>query len=224
MGAAIAHEMNQPLAALRTLSDNAVTLIRRERAAEAEKNLGMIGQIVERMAQIATQLKTFARKPKGGIGPVSIGRALDHALTVVEPRLRAQRIEVRRPPEDAEALADGIRLEQVLVNLLGNAADALGGRDGGTVDVCVTSNAGRVTIAVRDNGPGIPTEVLPYLFEPFFTTRGPGAGLGLGLTICEGIVRDFGGTLRARNLPEEGGAEFTVELPAPAAVGGDPRA
>jgi C4-dicarboxylate-specific signal transduction histidine kinase len=224
MGAVIAHEMNQPLAALRTLSDNAVTLIRRERAAEAEKNLGMIGQIVDRMAQITTQLKVFARKPKGGIGPVSIGRSLDHALAVLEPRLRAQRIEVRHPPEDAEALADGTRLEQVLVNLLGNAADALGSRDGGEVDVRVTSNAGRVTIAVRDNGPGIPAEVLPRLFEPFFTTKGPGAGLGLGLTICEGIVRDLGGTLRARNLPEEEGAEFTVELPAPTAVGGDPRA
>ena len=94
----------------------------------------------------------------------------------MEPRLRAQRIEVRRPPEDAEALADGVRLEQVLVNLLGNAADALGGRDGGEVEVCVTSNPGRVTIAVRDNGPGIPTEVLPRLFEPFFTTKGPAAG------------------------------------------------
>ena len=207
MAAVVAHELNQPLAALRTLSDNAVTLLRRGRASETEGNLGMIAQIVDRMAKISNQLKLFASKPKTVGGPVSIGPCLEHALALLEPRLRDQGVTVTLDiaAADLQAQADAARLEQVLVNLLGNALDALRGQEGGRIEVSAGSRDGRrVVISVRDDGPGIPPELLPRLFEPFFTTKETGSGLGLGLTISEGIVGELGGTLRARNRPERG--------------------
>ena len=221
MAAGITHELNQPLAALRTLSDNARTLLQRQRAHEVELNLGMIGQIVERMAQITTQLKVFARKPTGVAGPIAIKPCIDHALMVVASLVQSRRIEIRleMAAPDVRAVADAARLEQVLVNLLSNACDAIGDRAGGEVAIAVTRDLERVAIAVADNGPGIPPDVLPNLFEPFFTTKAAGAGLGLGLTICAGIVREFGGSLRARN-PPGGGAEFVIDIPSPHVVTG----
>jgi two-component system C4-dicarboxylate transport sensor histidine kinase DctB len=222
MAAGITHELNQPLAALRTLSDNARTLLQRRQAADAETNLDMIAQIVDRMAQMTIQLKIFARKRKSVAGPVTIKPCIDHALMVVEPRRRAQDVEIRLVVENAgtRAVADAARLEQVLVNLLANALDAIGNVEGGEIMIAVSSGEGRVTIAVADNGPGIPPDVLPHLFEPFFTTKEIGAGLGLGLTICDGIVREFDGSLSARNLPD-GGAEFAIELAAPQRIPGE---
>ena len=192
------------------------TLLQRQRAAEAETNLGHDRADRRPHGADHAQLKLFARKPKGVTGPVSIKPSIDHALMVVEPRLaKAQH---RGPPRDrgcGRARGGGCRrLEQVLVNLLGNAVGCLRQSCRRSRSPSRPRDAERVAIAVRDNGPGIPPELLPHLFEPFFTTKDAGAGLGLGLTICEGIVRDFGGTLRARNLPG-GGAEFVIELPAP---------
>jgi two-component system C4-dicarboxylate transport sensor histidine kinase DctB len=220
MAAVVAHELNQPLAALRTLSDNAVTLLRRGRASETEGNLNMIAQIVDRMAKISSQLKLFASKPKTLGGPISIEPCLEHALALLEPRLREQEVTViLDTAADLQARADAARLEQVFVNLLSNALDALRGREGGRIEVSAGAGDGRVVISVRDDGPGIPPELLRRLFEPFFTTKEIGSGLGLGLTISEGIVGELGGTLRARNRPN-GGAEFIVELPEATRAGG----
>ncbi|MFZ1428582.1 MAG: ATP-binding protein [Geminicoccaceae bacterium] len=222
MAAGVTHELNQPLAALRTLSDNAITLLRRQRVSETEVNLGMIGQIVERMAQITTQLKVFARKPTGATRPIVLKPSIDHARMVVAGTAQMRQIDVdlEMQDPDMQAMADPSLLGQILVNLLSNALDAIGDRANGRVSIKVARGVGLVTIAVADNGPGIPCDVLPSLFEPFFTTKDPGAGLGLGLTICEGIARELGGSLVARNLPE-GGAEFTIELMAPPAASGE---
>jgi two-component system, NtrC family, C4-dicarboxylate transport sensor histidine kinase DctB len=217
MAASVTHELNQPLAALRTLSDNTRTLLQRQRTTEAETNLDMIGQIVGRMAQITAQLKVFARKPTGVTGPIAIKPSIDYALMVVESLVQRRRREME--DADARAVADAARLEQVLVNLLSNAVDAIGNRAGGQVTITVTGDVERAAIAIADNGPGILPELLPNLFEPFVTTKDAGGGLGLGLTICEGIIRDFGGRLRARNLPG-GGAEFVIEMVSPNAVVG----
>ena len=108
-------------------------------------------------------------------------------------------------------LGDANRLEQVLLNLLVNALDAMQGARARHLHLIVSEGAGRVSIAVRDTGPGIAEDVLPRLFEPFVTTKEPGAGLGLGLAISSGIIGEFGGSLVAANRPE-GGAEFTIEF------------
>ena len=108
--------------------------------------------------------------------------------------------------------ADEHPLGQVLVNLLLNAADAMGGRGRVTIHAARAKDGARVEFTVRDTGPGIPPELLPQLFDPFFTTKPPGEGTGLGLAICHSLVTSFGGTISAANAPD-GGAEFRIELP-----------
>jgi len=220
MSAGITHELNQPLAALRTLSDNAKVLLQRNRADDVQNNLTLISQLTERMGKITGQLKAFARKSPLQLGPVPVKRALANALALVDQRLERGRVAVTQdlPREDIAVLGDANRLEQVLVNLFVNALDAMQAAPAGQLGIVVREQAGRVSIAVRDSGPGIAPELLPRLFEPFVTTKEPGAGLGLGLAISAGIVRDFGGSLAAANRPQ-GGAEFTLELAATMGTG-----
>ncbi len=213
MSAGVTHELNQPLAALRTLSDNAKVLLERNRTEDVQNNLTLISQLTERMGKITSQLKAFARKSPLQLGPVSVKRALGNALALVDQRLRQGRVAVVQDlsHEDLEVLGDANRLEQVLVNLMVNALDAMQGAEAAQLAIVVRERAGRVSIALQDTGPGIAPAVLPRLFEPFVTTKEPGAGLGLGLAISAGIVRDFGGSLLAANRGQ-GGAEFTIDL------------
>jgi len=213
MSAGITHELNQPLAALRTLSDNARLLLANDRRDDVQKNLTLISQLTERMGKITGQLKSFARKTPLQLGRVSVRRALGNVQALLEQRLRSEQIVLMQDlaADDVEVWAEANRLEQVLVNLIVNALDAIKGASLRRVEVVVRERAGRVSIAVRDTGSGIAADFLPRLFEPFATTKEPGAGLGLGLAISTGIVVEFGGSLVAANLPG-GGAEFTIDL------------
>lgn len=221
LSAGLAHELNQPLAALRTLSGNAIKFMQRGNLEAAQGNLDRIGQLVDGMGALTSQLKSFARKSSGAPRPVAVRGCLDDALFLLDQRLRRAgvRVEVEFG-NDAVALCDPNRLEQVLVNLIANALDAMEGRNAPALRLCGRREDGRVLVEVRDTGPGLPDHVLPRLFEPFFTTREAGreardtaGGLGLGLAISAGIVRDFGGTLVGGNAPG-GGAVFTVNIPA----------
>ncbi|MGE5472375.1 MAG: sensor histidine kinase [Bacteroidota bacterium] len=210
----IAHELNQPLAALRTLSGNSVRFLERGDLATTRGNLERIAQLVDRMGLITGQLRAFARKSSGQQQPVALCHALDNALALLEPRLRQANAEVVRycPLPEPVALCDANRLEQVLINLIGNALDAMAGQAAPRLEVDCAGVDGMARLSVRDHGPGLGEEALQHLFEPFFTTKGAGDGLGLGLTISAGIVRDFGGTLGGANHPA-GGAVFTLEIP-----------
>jgi two-component system sensor histidine kinase AauS len=220
LSAGLAHELNQPLAALRTLSGNAVKFMQRGNLEAAQGNLDRIGQLVEGMGALTSQLKSFARKSSGAPQPVAVRRSIDNALFLLDQRLRHAGVEVRVDLQggDVAALCDANRLEQVLVNLIANALDAMDGCPNAALSLSGRREGERVIIQVRDTGPGLPEPVLPRLFEPFFTTKDAGGGLGLGLAISAGIVRDFGGTLDAANKPG-GGAVFTVDIPA--AVAGE---
>lgn len=210
----IAHELNQPLAALRTLSGNGVRFLERGDVATTRSNLERIAQLVDRMGLITGQLRTFARKSSGQLQPVALGKALESALALLEPRLRQANAEIVRhcPLPEPVALCDTNRLEQVLVNLIGNALDAMDGQAAPRIKLDCAAIDGQARLSVRDHGPGLDEAALAHLFEPFFTTKAAGVGLGLGLTISAGIVRDFGGTLSGANHPD-GGAVFTLELP-----------
>ena len=210
----IAHELNQPLAALRTLSGNGVRFLERGDVATTRANLERIAQLVDRMGLITSQLRTFARKSSGQLQPVALCHALDNALALLEPRLRQADAEIVRhcPLPEPWARCDANRLEQVLVNLIGNALDAMDGQPAPRIELDCTGSDGQARLSVRDHGPGLAEEALAHLFEAFFTTKAAGVGLGLGLTISAGIVRDFGGTLSGANHPG-GGAVFTLELP-----------
>jgi two-component system C4-dicarboxylate transport sensor histidine kinase DctB len=219
MAAGITHELNQPLAALRTFSDNTRVLIERGQIEAATGNLAAIADLTTRMGKITGQLKLFAGKARPRKQAVPVRTALDHVLALMAPRLKHVQVEVEGLEASAEpaVLADELKLEQVLVNLIGNALDAIatkaeqGGEGTPIIGIDVAEDEGRVSLVVRDNGIGIPENVLPKLFEPFFTTKEIGQGLGLGLAISTSIVREFGGQLSAANRPE-GGAEFTIVL------------
>ena len=215
MAAGISHELNQPLAALRTFADNAVALLAKGRHAEVAENLAMIGDLVDRAGRIVRQLKTFARKGPAGMEPVGVAAAIEHALLIIEPRRRelGAAIAVADCPSVLAVAAEPVRLEQVLVNLLRNGLDAMAGQPAPRLEVSAASVGERVEIAIRDHGPGVAPEVLPHLFEPFYTTKPVGEGLGLGLAISLAIVEGFGGRLEARNRAD-GGAEFAIILDA----------
>lgn len=210
----IAHELNQPLAALRTLSGNGVRFLDRGDLATTRANLERIAQLVDRMGLITGQLRSFARKSGGRLQPVALDGVVDSALALLEPRLRQAGAEILRalPAAAPRALCDANRLEQVLVNLIGNALDAMAGQPAPCIELSATAIDGKARLSVRDHGPGLPAETLAHLFEPFYTTKPGSDGLGLGLTISAGIVRDFGGTLTGSNHAD-GGAVFTLEIP-----------
>jgi two-component system, NtrC family, C4-dicarboxylate transport sensor histidine kinase DctB len=216
LSAGITHELNQPLTALRTMSDNARVLIERGRLADASANLATISQLVERMGLLTGQLRQFARKSDTRPSAVPVADAVTAALFLVERRIAQERVGFRMAthPRDLYALCDSNRLQQVLVNLFGNALDAMemAGSAPRQLVVDATRDGARVLITVTDSGPGIPDDVRAHLFEPFFTTKPQGKGLGLGLAISEQIVRESGGQLRAES-PPEGGARFIIDLP-----------
>jgi two-component system C4-dicarboxylate transport sensor histidine kinase DctB len=201
MASGITHELNQPLAALRTLSDNAVVFLKRGSLADAETNLGLICQLTERMGKITGQLKSFSRKSTAHLRPVSLGSVMADSLALMEQRIQKEGVELEQAifPPDIRALCDGDRLTQVLVNLFSNALDAMADGPVRRLRITVSQADEKVIIAVQDSGTGIPDQVMPHLFDPFFTTKEPGAGLGLGLAISSGILRDFGGLLKAGN-------------------------
>lgn len=213
MSAGISHELNQPLTALHTLTDNAVSLLERGRLPEVRENLGLVRQMADRMGRIVAEIKTFARKAPAELQPMRIADAIGQAVMLVESRRRqtGARIEVPAFPQELQVLADSVRLEQVLVNLLMNALDAVAELPDGQVTVAVRYEAPDIMIAIRDNGPGIAPAIMPRLFEPFLTSKSAGQGLGLGLAISRMIITELGGCLVARNS-DAGGAEFTILL------------
>ncbi|MFC5359123.1 ATP-binding protein [Azospirillum himalayense] len=213
MSAAMAHEINQPLAAIRSFADNAVVLLERGRPDAVRDNLAEIADLTDRMAAITRSLKGFARRASGTLGAVSAAAAVGQALALLEARLRRESVTVDTdlPPGPLLVAGEDVRLQQVLVNLIGNAADAMRASPRRHVRITLAAEGEEAVLTVRDSGPGIAEADLPRIFVPFFTTKEAGDGLGLGLSISHGIVEDFGGSLTAANHPE-GGALFTIRL------------
>ena len=211
MSAAVSHELNQPLAAMKTYLAGARLLLQRRRGEEALSSFQRIDDLIDRMGAITRQLKSYARKGGEAFEPVDVKQAISSALSMMEPQLKSRVIRITRtlPRSPVMVLADRVRLEQVIINLLRNAIDATRGLAAPEIEILLSAGE-TATLAVRDNGHGI--ENLDTLFEPFYTTKKPGEGVGLGLAISSGIVNDMGGRLTARN-GEIGGAVFEVQLP-----------
>jgi two-component system, NtrC family, C4-dicarboxylate transport sensor histidine kinase DctB len=226
MAAGITHELNQPLAALRSFSDNTRVFLERGDQASARDNLEAIAALTERMGKITNQLKLFVGRARPRSARAPVAKAMRNVLALLQKRLQDVTVElslidadtVEQKPFDLAdehpalvAHCDDLRLEQVLINLIGNALDAVAGKPLPRIAIDIDASEATLLITVRDNGPGIPDDVLPRLFEPFFTTKEMGHGLGLGLAISSSIARDCGGLLVARNAPE-GGAAFILTL------------
>jgi len=211
MSAAVSHELNQPLAAMKTYLAGAKLLLQRRRTDEALSSFQRIDDLIGRMGAITRQLKSYARKGGDAFEPVDVRQAVSSALTLMEPALRQEQVRLSQimPETPVMVTADRLRLEQVIINLVRNALDAMREVEDRELDILLTVGE-EVVLAVRDTGHGIETP--GKLFEPFYTTKKPGEGVGLGLAISSGIVSDLGGRLTARNAAR-GGAVFEVRLP-----------
>jgi C4-dicarboxylate-specific signal transduction histidine kinase len=213
MSAAITHEINQPLTALRALSDNGLRLLKKGRINDVERNLESIAKLTERVGRITAQLKSFARKASAPAGSVRLDGAVANTLELLRGRIQDEGIDVRVDvPEGLRVRCDGLRLEQVLLNLCANALDAMKDRPVKRLLISTAPSDDSVRVSVTDTGTGLPETVLSRMFEPFFSTKPPGEGLGLGLVISSAIVREFGSALRPSNRPDGAAFEFELKL------------
>jgi two-component system, NtrC family, C4-dicarboxylate transport sensor histidine kinase DctB len=219
MSAALSHELNQPLAAAKTYADSAAMLIDLERVPEARDNVRRISGLIDRMASISRHLRNFARKPNEKLNPVALDAVIADTLEIVSARLKTADADllVELGGDAGMVNAGSVRLQQVLVNIITNAADAVEGLDNRRIHVSAEKRDDKVILTVRDHGPGVPAAIAERIFDPFYTTKGVGKGLGLGLSISYNIVKDFGGSLSVSNHPE-GGAVFRIELEAATAA------
>ncbi len=213
LAAGINHEMNQPLTAIRSYSDNARVLLERERTDDVRSNLEQISELTARISEIAKQLKVFSRKADDGMEAVELSQVVSDALTLLGTGGKLTDIEIVNRINKADFLAKAnlVRLEQVFLNLFGNARDAMQDSTSKRLEIDAEADDLWIRILVRDTGSGFAKGQVEKIFDPFYTTKEVGRGLGLGLSISYRIIEDFGGKLRAANHPD-GGAVFQVEL------------
>jgi two-component system, NtrC family, C4-dicarboxylate transport sensor histidine kinase DctB len=209
IAAGVAHEINQPVAAIRSFADNAVLLLDRHNLDETRTNLTTITALTERIGEITGELRAVSRKTSRDVAAVPLGTAIAGALLLVGHRVREQGVRiVREGIEELHVVAQRVRLEQVLLNLLQNALDALGHTSAGLIRLTVDCVDGQVRISIADNGPGVSPEVKQGLFTPFRSNK-PN-GLGLGLVISRDLVTEFGGDLTHEE--SDTGALFVITL------------
>ncbi|MBL4822966.1 MAG: sensor histidine kinase [Colwellia sp.] len=213
MSASINHEIKQPLTALRSYSQNALSYQERGQQDKTKHNLELIITLVDRLADIVSQFKHFSKKSSGIATQVYLQECINAAISIVKHQAQNESVELRinLPKDKVFILGDDIRLEQVLINLFNNAIQAMVNEKTKRLDVSITLVDTKVIIAIKDTGPGILVSNLDKIFEPFFTTK-ERIGLGLGLSISQRIIESMQGTLVVENH-HEGGAEFKIVLP-----------
>lgn len=208
--AGLAHEINQPVATIRTLSENARAHLASGRLDRVAANLDTAIGLTAKIGAITQEMRRFARRGTGTIGPVPLDAVIAGTRLLIGDRFRAAGVALEWPPADQPSVVAGrVRLEQVLVNLLQNALDAVAGRAAPCVALTIAVEGDRVALVVADNGPGIDPGIATQIFEPFVT--GKPEGLGLGLGIVRDIVTAFDGTVAVVPSPL-GGAAFRVEV------------
>lgn len=210
VAAGVAHEINQPVATIRAFADNARTLMNRKRLEEADENMKDIAALTERIGVITSDLKILARKGRAAAQPVSVKAVIEGAVMLLRSRFAGhmEALDIALPDETLMVSGSPIRLEQIVINLLQNALEAVEEKSGGQVKVSVGENGDQVVLRVTDNGPGIAPDILEALFTPFNTSKE--GGLGLGLVISREIAVDYGGRIEVESNP--GGTCFSVFL------------
>jgi signal transduction histidine kinase len=207
-----AHELNNPLTGILGMSE----LLQDSEGAEvSRKQLEMLQQQARRAVEIVQNLMYFARPPAPGKGPIDLGELVQRTLHLHAYSLRKSNITVDflRESSIPSVTGDAHQLMQVFLNLILNSEQAMReARDSGTLRIRLEKREKSVAAIFQDDGPGIPPDILPNIFDPFYTTKRPGRGTGLGLSICKAIMREHNGNVEAASGPG-GGAVFTVMLP-----------
>lgn len=214
----VAHELNNPLNNIGLFVGNAIDLIELDSVeAPPERLLHELYsamQQVRKATEIITHLRTFGRAASVSYEPVNLSQVIYSAISLLQEQLRLRQIEVQVqvPDEEIVVIGNAIQLEQVFLNLLTNARDALTDMPEKCITVTCTYDEKHAEIRVSDTGPGISPEVEPRIFDPFFTTKEVGAGTGLGLSITYSIIQEHQGTIMLENHAD-GGARFLIQLP-----------
>ena len=211
--AGVAHELNNPLTAVVGFSE---MLKVQDMNTQHHHYADMIYNAAQRCQRIVHLLLSFSRPQKPERKPVSVNSMVESVLEIIDYPLRTGNIEVvtRLDRDLPLVMADGNQIQQVLLNILNNSRQAIEAcQSGGQIRITTATVGSKVRIIIKDNGPGIPKEILPRIFNPFFTTKGVGKGTGLGLSLCYGIIKEHGGSITPESQPGEG-ATFTIELPA----------
>lgn len=212
----VAHELNNPLNNIGLFIGNAIDLIELGVADPQHilQELHSAMQQVRKATEIISHLRTFGRAASVSYEPVAVNQVIQSAISLIQEQLRLRQIEVvlQFPPEDVIVTGNAIQLEQVFLNLLTNARDAMVNAVQKTITIVCTLAADVVEIGFGDTGPGIPAGFEKRVFDPFFTTKEVGAGTGLGLSITYGIIKEHQGTITVENRPDAG-ALFFIQLP-----------
>jgi len=218
LAAGVAHEINNPIAVILGFTEH--LLDNTEGQADIQETLKIIEEEGFKCKKIVENLLTFARTPERTEHNADINQVLEKMLAVIQNTLLTKKIllETNFTPGISRAQGDPRELQQVFINLVNNAIDAMKGGGFLKVSTRLSQDGKKVRIEFADTGNGIPREVQPRIFDPFFTTKGAGGGTGLGLSVCYGIVSKFGGTIMfssfpADEYPEKHGTVFTVYLP-----------
>ena len=216
MSAAIVHEVNQPVAAIRTFTASGELLLKKKKLSDATEILGRIRSMTDRLASITSDLLLFSRRTGKGMTAVDVNACVKAIAEELATELADKKIRLQLDLSEPPPLANGnpVRLEQLVSNMLRNAVQAIEEAhcSEGSIRIKTACKNGHAILSFQDNGCGMSRETLDQLFEPFFTTKNIGEGVGLGLAICYAIADEAGGTIRAANRPG-GGAEFIVSLP-----------
>jgi two-component system C4-dicarboxylate transport sensor histidine kinase DctB len=210
VAAGVAHEINQPVATIRAFADNARILLKRERAADVDGNLENIAALTDRIGAITSDLKILARKGRTAAEPISVKLVLEGAVMLLRSRFagRMEALDIASPDEALKVSGSRIRLEQIVINLLQNALEAVEDLEDGRVVIQVREEKDEVVMTVTDSGPGISADIREALFTPFNTSKE--TGLGLGLVISREIAADYGGRIEVESSDK--GTCFSVYL------------
>jgi C4-dicarboxylate-specific signal transduction histidine kinase len=219
----VAHELNNPLNNIGLFIGNAMDLIEfgagEINSERPLRELASAMQQVRKATEIITHLRTFGRAASVSFQPVVLSEVIANAFSLIQEQLRLRQIEVRveMPDEEVVVIGNAIQLEQVFLNLLTNARDALSEKADKRITITCITTADLVEIRVRDTGSGISSEIEQRIFDPFFTTKEVGAGTGLGLSITYSIIKEHQGTIQLENHDGEG-ALFLLQLPRASAL------
>lgn len=213
LSAGISHELNQPLAAIKNFSESGGKLIGLNRIKDAQQNFDHIIQQIDRITRMIKSLRAFARKEKETIEPVDLQKVISASLNLLDQSLNTNNVTIEKETFDLPIMVLGgeVRLQQVVINLITNAIDALSNQKDKRIKIFTKNTSGSIHLYIQDNGPGIKDTT--RIFEPFYSTKeiGSSKGLGLGMSISYGIIGSFGGNIECKNL-DDGGAEFIVTL------------
>jgi C4-dicarboxylate-specific signal transduction histidine kinase len=212
----VAHELNNPLNNIGLFMGNVIDLVNLGQVEKEPilRDLNRAMRQVHKATEIISHLRTFGRAAPVSRERVSVNGVVRQAMSLIQEQLRLREIEVELDlaAEDPAVLGNAIQLEQVFMNLLTNARDAVAESKSPSIRISSRVEAGTVELVFADTGPGIPPGLEQRIFDPFFTTKEVGAGTGLGLSITYGIIQDHEGEITVDNRPGEG-VEFLIELP-----------